>query len=304
MSVWFAIPSKRAVSEMLPTLTSWREQGYKIALWRDWNDERIPDGVADLVRPGEYPGYAKAVNALVLEVLDIDPACEWVATGGDDVQPDMNHTAQQIARQCTDYFESISRMKDAYKVAELPMDAAAYQKANTFILDGKSLPYPRPSHTGATFGVMQATGDRWGHDRNTHTPQLTKDGRCSQCGHPKDHYRHMMGAYIDRVAGSPWMGREFCLRANHGKGPLWPGYYHMGCDEELQAVATRLGVFWQRPDLIHLHQHWGRGVGDAMGLTANMPDFLKRANSREEWAKYKELFLEREAAGFPGSEPL
>ncbi len=101
------------------------------------------------------------------------------------------------------------------------------------------------------------------------------------------------------------MGREFCLRVNQGNGPLWPEYFHMGCDEELQAVATKLGVFWQRPDLIHLHKHWGRArEGERLAPRERMPKFLEKANSAEEWNKYKKLFAERQAAGFPGSEPL
>lgn len=285
MSVWLVLPSKRPAIEAKAVLSQWSAQGYKVLIQRDESEALAREPLLDafVVHYRTYNGYAEAVNYLAATVLRFDRECDWVVTAGDDTQPDMNHTAQQIATQCSSHFVNASPTYKQYPTEGRP----------GFIL----LP-------GPTLGVMQPTGDRWGHDRNTHTPQLTKDGRCSQCGHPKDHYRHMMGAYIDRVAGSPWMGREFCLRANQGKGPLWPGYYHMGCDEELQAVATRLGVFWQRPDLIHLHQHWGRGVGDAMGLTANMPDFLKRANSREEWAKYKQLFLEREAAGFPGSKPL
>ncbi len=128
-------------------------------------------------------------------------------------------------------------------------------------------------HPEATFGVMQPTGDNWG-DRQ--------------------------GSYVDRVCGSPWLGREFCLRINQGKGPLWPEYWHMGSDEELQAVSTNLGVLWQRPDLTHYHRHWGRTRKQA----SDMPEFLKRANSGTEWAAYKKLFAERQAAGFPGSEPL
>lgn len=79
----------------------------------------------------------------------------------------------------------------------------------------------------------------------------------------------------------------------------------MGEDEELQAVATKLGVFWQRPDLIHRHNHWGRPrKGEKMGLTSRMPPFLLRANSPEEWNKYKRIFAERKAAGFPGHGPI
>ena len=129
-----------------------------------------------------------------------------------------------------------------------------------------------------TFGVMQPTGDRWGDK---------------------------LGAYIDRVAGSPWLGREWCELANGGLGPLWPEYFHMGCDEELQAVATRIGVFWQRPDLTHRHAHWGRPrEGERLGRSDRMPAYLARANSAEEWHKYKRLFALRQQMGFPGSEPL
>lgn len=133
----------------------------------------------------------------------------------------------------------------------------------------------------STFGVMQPTGDRWG-DRQ--------------------------GAYIDRVAGSAFLGREFCLRINQGKGPIWPDYTHMGEDEELQAVAERYGVFWQRRDLIHFHNHWGRGPegnpNAPQDRATAMPDFLKHANSKPEWDKYKAIFESRKRLGFPGSEPL
>lgn len=133
-------------------------------------------------------------------------------------------------------------------------------------------------HWNPELGVMQCTGDSWGD---------------------------ATGPYIQRVAGSPWMGREFCLRINQGNGPLWPAYGHMGVDEELQAVAIKYGVFWQRPDLTHFHQHWGRPrPGEKMGLRERMPAFLEHANSAEEWRKYKAIFAERQATGFPGSEPL
>jgi hypothetical protein len=131
-------------------------------------------------------------------------------------------------------------------------------------------------HFTGTFGVMQPTGDRW-------------DGGC-----------------IDRICGSPWLGREFCERANQGRGPLWYEYTHMFVDEELQNVAIGLGILWQRPDLTHIHHHFCR-VGDrvdwARGRQA-MPEFLREANSLAHWEKFRALFQARRAAGFPGSEPL
>jgi hypothetical protein len=128
-----------------------------------------------------------------------------------------------------------------------------------------------------TFGVMQPTGDRW---------------NCSPS----------LGDIptIERVAGSPWLGREWCRRAYGGRGPLWPEYTHCFADEELQLVAQGLGVFWQRPDLTHMHHNWARAPAE----TRVMPEFLREANSVQHWQKYSKLFHERKAAGFPGSEPL
>ncbi len=125
----------------------------------------------------------------------------------------------------------------------------------------------------STHGVMQPTGDPW------------LDGQ---------------GRIIERIAGSPWIGREFCERANLGNGPWWPEYTHCFGDEELQNVATRLGVFWQRPDLTHEHHNWARARGDQR----DMPEFLREANSPQHWAKYKALYERRKAGGFPGSEVL
>ena len=134
------------------------------------------------------------------------------------------------------------------------------------------------AHFGGTFGVCQPTGDRWSDAQ---------------------------GVLVERVAGSPWMGREWCLRANRGRGPLWPEFFHMFADECLQETAKKLGVFWQRPDLIHLHKHWGRPKdGETMGQASNMPDFLVKANSPAEWRKSKAEFERLRAGGFAECLPL
>jgi hypothetical protein len=127
-------------------------------------------------------------------------------------------------------------------------------------------------HFNGTFGVMQPTGDPW------------------------------EGSNISAICGSPWMGREFCRRMNGGAGPMWPEYFHMFNDEELQLVALKLGVLWQRPDLTHRHEHWARRGNET--VAEGMPAFLERANSRENWDKMKALFEQRKAAGFPGHEPI
>ncbi len=129
-------------------------------------------------------------------------------------------------------------------------------------------------HFGGTFGVMQPIGDRWGG--------------------------------VERICGSPWMGREFCERMYGGTGPLWPDYRHMFVDEELFEVSRITGALWQRGDLVHRHNHFcrqGDSVDWAKGLQ-EMPAFLREANSQEHWQKFGSLFRARKAAGFPGHEPL
>ena len=194
----------------------------------------FPFGVVDYIRAEpKYPGYAIATNSLVKDVLSTDDSCDWTVGGGDDVQPDLNHTADEIAPQLT-------------------------------------------AHFAGTFGVMQPTGDRFARGS------------------------------IDRIAGSPWIGREFARRMYGGNGPYWHEYTHMFVDEEIQCVAEKYGVFWQRRDLIHLHHHFQREsvALNSPAIDKPRPAFLNEANSPEHWKKYQAIFKARKAAGFPGSEPL
>ena len=238
MSVWFAVPSKRPLEECQPVVDTWRDMGYRVALMRDPGDA-LPNSVGLMIQQ-PYPGYSKAVNRLVAEILKRDPKAEWIVTGGDDTYPDPNKRAMDIAFECNVYFG----MKD-------------------------------DSHP--TLGVMQPTGDRWGEDSKKRQ-EMFPDG----------------AALIDRICGSPWMGRELCLRLNGGRGPMWPEYFHMFNDEEMFEVTRKLGVLWQRRDLNHRHDHWMK-KGPA-------PAFLARANSKENWDAMRQIFMTRKAAGFPGHE--
>jgi hypothetical protein len=248
MSVWFAIPSARPPEEAEPVLLAWRDRGYKIALARDHGAPRIEDDLPLLIFEQAYPGYAIAVNRLVEDILKFDPQCDWIVTGGDDVLPDPNHSAEEIATQCTERF------------------------GGPFANYGHN----RPQNT---FGVMQPTGDR--------------------------DFGDAQGPYIDRVAGSPWMGREWCLRANQGKGPLYPGFRHMFVDECLQEVAIKLGVFWQRPDLVQKHEHWGRPrEGETMGQADRIREHAKKWNTRSHWDESKALLEKLRADEFKECMPL
>jgi hypothetical protein len=119
-------------------------------------------------------------------------------------------------------------------------------------------------HFRGTLGVMQPTGDRWGERGEI--------------------------PYAERVAGSPWMGAEWCRRAYRGRGPMHDSYRHFYGDEEVQCVALRLGLFWQRQDVTHYHDHYGRNRGA-------VPSFHR--NARSLFVSDGDLFRARKAAGFP-----
>lgn len=120
------------------------------------------------------------------------------------------------------------------------------------------------------FGVMQPTGDRFMEDAQ---------GRCA----------------VERVCGSPWMGRDLVRKLNQGHGPLWWEYFHFYVDEELHEVVKALGYLEHRRDLTQSHEHWTR-------YKRKRPAYLDRAARNN--AEAKALFERRKAAGFPGSKPL
>lgn len=128
----------------------------------------------------------------------------------------------------------------------------------------------------STFGVMQPTGDRFA------------------------------GGSIDRIAGSPWMGREWCLRANQGLGPLYPEFTHMFVDEALKRTAEKLGVYWMRPDLTHMHHHFMRASNaiDSPAVHKVIPPHLVKWNSPQHWEDMKRIFKRLEAEDFAPCMPL
>jgi len=263
MSVWFVVPSKRKLQEAQQCFDAWNERGYKVAVLREAIDG-TPD-VTYLRRTHTYLGWARSVNLLVALVMAYDSHAEWIVTGGDDYYPDPTKRAEEIAKECLVHFGLINGA-------------------------GPDLP---------SFGVMQPTGDRWGETTCPVCRGLGGPLESIQCVSCKGTMRQ---ATIDRIAGSPWMGREFCRRMYHGSGPMYNGYHHNFADEELQNVAIKLGVFWQRRDLMQEHRHWARPRGD----WADCPEWARAINDPRlsDWDKSKALFAARKAAGFPGHEPL
>lgn len=270
-AVWVCVPSARPVPEVAAWAKKWQAQGYKVALWRDRMETSLR---ADYIYCGAYPGYAVAANHLTSEMFYLDPSCDWVVATGDDTDPDMAHTADEIAAQCSEHFKDLAwpmhwHWDAKYRSPEeaLAAGARAEQKKQALWSTDVAKMY-------STFGVCQPTGDRFSEGS------------------------------IDRICGSPWLGRSFCERINQGRGPFWPEYTHCFGDEELWNVATKLGILWQRRDLTHYHHHFTRVPGKDIGQVTAPPPHLVEATSAAHWVKYKALFAKRKAAGFPGSEPI
>jgi len=244
MSVWFCIPSARPAAEAEPVFEQWQRMGYRVAVLRQ--GEAVKHTDIQISTP-TYKGWARSINKLVKTILKHDEDVDWAVSGGDDTLPDPDHTAEEIAAECSNYFSTRALLRGLSSDAEF----------------AKGCPGPK----AATMGVMQPTGDlrAWPNSR------------------------------IDTFAGSPWLGREWCRRAYGGNGPLFAGYHHCWADEELQAVAIKLGVFWQREDLTHAHLHY---------LRDNRHPPAYAAIIACDYSDSRALFEQRKAAGWPGSEPI
>lgn len=268
MSVWLTIPSKRSAEQVAPVLVKWREMGYYIALFRDDAHELY----------GKGPIACDYLDGGIIPYLGYAATC--------------NRLIREIIANDTNAEWFICAGDDTLPDPNKTAEQIAFECADYFhmhhvqrYLNGEG---PDVNGSAATFGVMQPTGDRWGEDDPTNRNLWPN-----------------APANIDRVAGSPWIGREFARRMYQGQGPYWPEYTHQFVDEELQAVAVKMGVFWQRRDLIHYHDHWGRPrKGERMGLAERMPAFLAEANSPEHWKRAKQIFENRRVAGFPGHEAI
>lgn len=104
---------------------------------------------------------------------------------------------------------------------------------------------------------------------------------------------------VDRIAGSPWMGKGWIERAYNGTGPYHGGYFHFYGDEELMNVARRQSAFIQLSQYRQRHHQWCNPDGENYGKRTH----YQQRNSDEHWESDKALFFARQRQGFPGSEP-
>ena len=195
------------------------------------------------------------------------PNCKVIVRNYAGWAESVNYLTRLVLRNHTDCDWCVAAGDDTLPDPNKRAEDIAFECIDHFID-----PHPGGEKSGM-FGVMQPTGDDW-----------------------QDH----RGRIIERIAGSPWLGRQWCLRANCGDGPLYPGFFHMFADELLQEHAKQLGIFWQRPDLNQYHAHWARPRADIR----DMPAFLKQANSPEEWKRSKAIFESLKAVNFAVCAPL
>lgn len=124
------------------------------------------------------------------------------------------------------------------------------------------------AHFSGTFGVAQATGDRWAWD---------KDGAASP------------------ICFAPFVGAEFARRWNGGYGAFWPEYYQWFGDRELYAVTKVAGLLLERPDWHLEHRHVAKTGGRS-------PDY--KLEKHPHWPGDHDCYFVRKAAGFPGAVAL
>ena len=244
------------------TIQQWRAKGYRAAIWRD---PGAPSIDAEILVEKSYPGYGAACNDLARMAFAADPDCLFIVCAGDDTEPAVSHP-DLIAFECGRHF---GKQQERYRV-ELTMHSSSTHNPSTGFIEHTPTQVIEGRFPWSTFGVMQPTGDRFA------------------------------GGSIDRIAGSPWIGKEFCLRTYNGSGPYNSAYRHMFVDEELFNVAHKLKCYWPRPELIHLHHHFMR---ESPALESNavrkpVPKHLFEANSQRHWDVAKGIFLEQKAKGF------
>jgi len=105
--VWFAIPSA-SPENCRAVLPVWKKMGYRTAVLQNFEPGEIPADIC--VWTDKYLGWAGSVNMLCREVVPRN--CLIVVTGGDDMLPDPNHTAEQLAEQF------LARFSDTFGVMQ------------------------------------------------------------------------------------------------------------------------------------------------------------------------------------------
>jgi len=103
--VWYILPSANP-DLCAQNLPAWRERGYRVALLQDrvrFEPSR-ESGVEAIVTRDRYPGWTSSINVLFREAVPEN--VQVVVAGGDDMLPDADHTASELAEQFLEHFGS------------------------------------------------------------------------------------------------------------------------------------------------------------------------------------------------------
>jgi len=182
--VWFAIPSANP-EKCRRTLRVWREYGYRTAVLVDDVMSHPADafGADVTLRVSTYHGYAASVNTLCKTVVPKE--FPIVVTGGDDMLPDPNHSADELAAQF------LERFPDTFGVMQPHGDA--YMASNRYcgspflgrawfesMYGGRGGMYPGYHHNYADnelFWVARGMGALWERPDLSHFHEhFTRDG--------------------------------------------------------------------------------------------------------------------------------
>ncbi|MEM9373079.1 MAG: hypothetical protein AAGA55_05490 [Planctomycetota bacterium] len=97
--VWYLMPSANPANAAR-SVPAWQDQGYRVAVLQDRT--RFDIRCDALLTRERYPGWAGSINALFREV--VPPDCRVVVAGGDDMFPDPDRRAPEIAGSFLDHF--------------------------------------------------------------------------------------------------------------------------------------------------------------------------------------------------------
>lgn len=101
--VWYAVPTAAKPEYSRPCFDAWRDMGYKVAILFEGEAQHALQADLKLCEP-PYRGYGMSVNRLAKAVLEHDPDCQIVVSGGDDVYPCQTKRADKIAAEFIEHF--------------------------------------------------------------------------------------------------------------------------------------------------------------------------------------------------------
>ena len=155
-----------------------------------------------------------------------------------------------------------------------PMHARAWQLGATF-----AAKFPNG------YGVMQPMAAQW-------KPTISGLSAREEMSAP-NRRMHATPPSAERCE-SPWIGRRFVTEVYNGNGPYCSDYGQYFGDVELYEVARRMGVLWQRTDVVQEFDHWSKPGGPSM-------EDYQQANFDRWYEKDLATYRARRYKEFPGS---